>query len=287
MWCTYFSWQSHSTCGCPYGEGCHFSHYVPGGVSSYTTGIALKTTVKAPSIIAQPSLVAPHVASTTHSANGGGGANLGGFKSRLCKQFGTSEGCRFGDKCHFAHGERELKVTSNAHVDAPKGMASNAFVASIMFGEPPKGMVPNGIVSTVMVSEPPKGMVPNGYGAAMMVSEPPKSIIQNGYVAPMMVGEPPKGIIANGSFSTPLTSNHPPAVIPFPREPPPPGIVSSSSSIDKITIDAAMAGIIIGKGGMHAKEISRITGAKLAIRDHESDPNLRHVELEGTFDQMC
>uniref|UniRef100_A0A0D9VDA1 C3H1-type domain-containing protein n=1 Tax=Leersia perrieri TaxID=77586 RepID=A0A0D9VDA1_9ORYZ len=32
--------------------------------------------------------------------------------------------------------------------------------------------------------------------------------------------------------------------------------------------------------------ISRVTGAKLAIRDHESDANLKNIELEGTFDQI-
>ncbi|OEL18102.1 Zinc finger CCCH domain-containing protein 44 [Dichanthelium oligosanthes] len=54
----------------------------------------------------------------------------------------------------------------------------------------------------------------------------------------------------------------------------------------KISVDASLAGGIIGKGGTNTKHISRVTGAKLAIRDNEADPNLKNIELEGTFDQI-
>lgn len=37
---------------------------------------------------------------------------------------------------------------------------------------------------------------------------------------------------------------------------------------------------------MNSKQISRETGAKLSIRDHENDRNLKNIELEGTFDQI-
>ena len=37
---------------------------------------------------------------------------------------------------------------------------------------------------------------------------------------------------------------------------------------------------------MNSKQICWQTGVKLAIRDHESDPNLRNIELEGTFEQI-
>eukprot|EP00249_Psilotum_nudum_P018810 c26970_g2_i4 orf=686-1090(+) len=59
-----------------------------------------------------------------------------------------------------------------------------------------------------------------------------------------------------------------------------------ASSTAKISIDASLAGAIIGKGGIHQKQIRRVTGAKLAIRDHESDPNLKNIEMEGSFDQI-
>ncbi|KAK9921690.1 hypothetical protein M0R45_030192 [Rubus argutus] len=59
-----------------------------------------------------------------------------------------------------------------------------------------------------------------------------------------------------------------------------------ASSTAKISVDASLAGAIIGKGGVNSKHICRQTGAKLSIRDHESDPNLRNIELEGTFEQI-
>lgn len=59
-----------------------------------------------------------------------------------------------------------------------------------------------------------------------------------------------------------------------------------ASATAKISIDASLAGVIIGRGGVNTKQISRVTGAKLAIRDHESDTSLKNIELEGTFDQI-
>ena len=31
------------------------------------------------------------------------------YKTALCKHFNTPQGCSYGEKCHFAHGEQELK----------------------------------------------------------------------------------------------------------------------------------------------------------------------------------
>ena len=39
-------------------------------------------------------------------------------KSRLCNKLNTLEGCKFGDKCHFSHGEWEpSKLTSPTYED--------------------------------------------------------------------------------------------------------------------------------------------------------------------------
>uniref|UniRef100_A0A0D3BAT1 K Homology domain-containing protein n=1 Tax=Brassica oleracea var. oleracea TaxID=109376 RepID=A0A0D3BAT1_BRAOL len=67
-----------------------------------------------------------------------------------------------------------------------------------------------------------------------------------------------------------------------------PGHVSSfgASATAKISVDASLAGAIIGKGGVSSKQIYRQTGAKLTIQDHERDPNLKNIELEGTFEQI-
>ncbi|XP_019056326.1 PREDICTED: zinc finger CCCH domain-containing protein 36-like isoform X2 [Tarenaya hassleriana] len=68
----------------------------------------------------------------------------------------------------------------------------------------------------------------------------------------------------------------------------PPGPVSSfgASATAKISVDASLAGAIIGKGGINSKQICRQTGAKLSIQEHERDPNLKNIELEGTFEQI-
>ncbi|XP_019057709.1 PREDICTED: zinc finger CCCH domain-containing protein 36-like isoform X2 [Tarenaya hassleriana] len=59
-----------------------------------------------------------------------------------------------------------------------------------------------------------------------------------------------------------------------------------ASATAKISVDASLAGPIIGKGGINSKQICRQTGAKLSIKDHERDPNLKNIELEGTFEQI-
>ncbi|WOH03237.1 hypothetical protein DCAR_0522633 [Daucus carota subsp. sativus] len=76
-----------SMVGCPYGEGCHFLHYYPGGYNA----------------VAQVMNLEPIPAAQTAS-NGSSPA----VKSRLCNNYNTADGCKFGDQCHFAHGEWEL-----------------------------------------------------------------------------------------------------------------------------------------------------------------------------------
>ncbi|XBI46113.1 hypothetical protein VPH35_110432 [Triticum aestivum] len=46
------------------------------------------------------------------------------------------------------------------------------------------------------------------------------------------------------------------------------------------------SGAVIGRGGATIREISRASGARLRIRDHERDAGLKNVELEGTTDQI-
>ncbi|KAK3000021.1 hypothetical protein RJ639_024438 [Escallonia herrerae] len=134
-----------STAGCPFGESCHFLHYVPGG---YNAVAQMMNLAPAP---ASRNMTAPSIQN---------GSSAPTAKTRMCNKYNTAEGCKFGDKCHFAH------------------------------------------------------------------------------------------------------------------------------ATAKISVDASLAGAIIGKGGINSKQICRQTGAKLAIRDHEADPNLRNIELEGTFDQI-
>lgn len=53
-----------------------------------------------------------------------------------------------------------------------------------------------------------------------------------------------------------------------------------------MSVGAAFAGAIIGKAGANVKEINKVTGAKVSIRDHSTDPNLRNVEMEGSPEQI-
>ncbi|KAI3782499.1 hypothetical protein L2E82_12547 [Cichorium intybus] len=169
--------------GCPFGENCHFLHFFPGGYNAVAQMMNL------------PPTSAPSTTQTTT-------APPPATKTKICNKYNTAEGCKFGDKCHFAHGPWEI-------------------------GKP--------------------------------IAPPPDN---------------------------PQTTNLPP--ITTPRFGPPPPVAASfgASATAKISIDAFLAGTIIGKGGVNSKQISRETGAKLSIRDHENDRNLKNIELEGTFDQI-
>lgn len=169
-------------------------HYVPGGINA----VSHMTNFNNPSLV--PATRNPGV---PPAITDGSSPQL--VKTRMCNKYGTAEGCKFGDKCHFAHGERELgKPIIPSHEDRP--------------------------------------LAPTGGRLA-------------GRVEP-----PPPGLAAAASFGASATA--------------------------KISVDASLAGAIIGKGGVNSKQICRTTGAKLSIRDHETDANLRNIELEGTFDQI-
>ncbi|XP_010257466.1 PREDICTED: zinc finger CCCH domain-containing protein 14 [Nelumbo nucifera] len=188
-----------STAGCPFGEGCHFLHYVPGGINTvaHMTNLA--------------DLAVPSSRNTVGHHPIPDGSAPPAVKTRMCNKFNTAEGCKFGEKCHFAHGERELgKPIVSSHED-PRALG---------------------------------GAMTGGGRLAGRLEPPP----------------PPPGLAAAASFGASATA--------------------------KISVDASLAGAIIGKGGVNSKQICRLTGAKLAIREHESDPNLRNIELEGTFDQI-
>lgn len=54
----------------------------------------------------------------------------------------------------------------------------------------------------------------------------------------------------------------------------------------KIAVDAHLVGAIIGRGGATIKHIVKVSGAKVGIRDHESDSSKRNVEMEGSLEQI-
>lgn len=193
-----------STSGCPFGEGCHFLHYVPGGFKAVSQVI---------NVGSNPSPIPPvgrnHVPPSFPD-----GSSPPVVKTRLCNKFNTAEGCKFGDKCHFAHGEWELgRPTLPSYEEHPR-----------ILGQMQSSRV-GGRVEPPFPAHGPAG----SFGAA-------------------------------ASFGASATA--------------------------KISINASLAGAVIGKNGVNSKQICRVTGAKLSIRDHDSDPNLRNIELEGSFDQI-
>ncbi|KAL7126838.1 hypothetical protein ABFS83_14G213000 [Erythranthe nasuta] len=193
-----------STSGCPFGEGCHFLHYVPGGIKAVTQILGNNPALPA----ANRNPVAPP---PPHPPSFQENRPLA-VKTRLCNKFKTAEGCKYGDTCNFAHGEWELgKQTLPPHDDPRSNM----------------------------------GQMPGRYG---------------GGGSDYMEAPPPNHGMAAASFGASATA--------------------------KISIDASVAGAVIGKGGVNSKQICRMTGAKLSVRDHESDANLRNIELEGSFDQI-
>lgn len=75
--------------GCAYGDECHYLH-------TYRPGLPVP---------ARPAPL-PYVYAT--SAHGSTQMNEK-MKTRLCRNFQSPEGCRFGDRCSFAHGKGELR----------------------------------------------------------------------------------------------------------------------------------------------------------------------------------
>ncbi|KAE8674969.1 Zinc finger CCCH domain-containing protein 31 [Hibiscus syriacus] len=183
-----------STSGCPFGESCHFLHYVPGGIKAVSQMLGSNPALPT----ASRNAAAPPSFSN--------GSLPSAVKTRLCNKFSSPEGCKYGDKCHFAHGEWELGKPTDPAYEDPRVM----------------GSMPGRMASRM---EPPS----QGLGAA-------------------------------ASFGASATA--------------------------KISIDASLAGAIIGKNGVNSKHICRVTGAKFSIRDNESDPSSKNIELEGTFDQI-
>ncbi|XP_042025225.1 zinc finger CCCH domain-containing protein 14-like [Salvia splendens] len=185
-----------SVAGCPFGENCHFLHHVPGGYNAVAQMMNL-----APAPTPRP------VGGPPLPAHQNGYGSSAAVKTKICNKYKTAEGCKFGDKCNFAHGEWELGkpiMPSHSH--------DNPHLAA--------------------------GPMPGRFSARPELHAP--------------------GPTAN--FGLTATT--------------------------KISVDASLAGAVIGKGGVNSKHICRQTGTKLSIRDHEANPNLKNIELEGTFEQI-
>lgn len=190
-----------STSGCPFGESCHFLHYVPGGFKAVSQ---MQNLGGNPPL---PNLPPPRNYSAGSSAFPDSPSPT--VKNRLCNKFNSAEGCKFGDKCHFAHGEWELGKPSIPSYEDPRAFSMHRAGGGGRYEHPHLSR--------------PQGPPPSSFGA---------------------------------------------------------------SATAKISVDVKLTGAIIGKNGVNSKQVSRLTGVKLSIRDHDSDPNLCNIELEGSFEQI-
>ncbi|KAK6162866.1 hypothetical protein DH2020_002707 [Rehmannia glutinosa] len=84
------------TSGCSFGDACHFLHYFPG----YSAHAQLAN------------LGGNNAVSVARNANFTDGL-APTMKTKICNKINTPEGCRYGDKCHFAHSEMEISKPPN------------------------------------------------------------------------------------------------------------------------------------------------------------------------------
>ncbi|CAA0823847.1 Zinc finger CCCH domain-containing protein 36 [Striga hermonthica] len=135
-----------SASGCPFGEGCHFLHYVPGGIKAVTQ------------ILGNNPALPPNARNPMGPPSFPDGSSPPAVKTRLCNRFASGEGCKYGDKCNFAHGEHELgRPTFLPPHDDPRSMMGIK-QASQMVHE----LVAN--VSSMSAGPPGKGQGGSSYG---------------------------------------------------------------------------------------------------------------------------
>lgn len=88
---SYFFLSLRSAGDCRFGDGCCFVHHFPGELHEADQDVAKKMNrLDLGGDLAQ----APASPATV--------------KTRLCKNHDTPEGCKWGDRCHFAHGKDQL-----------------------------------------------------------------------------------------------------------------------------------------------------------------------------------
>lgn len=245
-----------STSGCPYGESCHFSHYVPGGLSSF----ALSQTASDVGARVLKGKTGPTGLSSSR-------ASSEGHTTQLCKNFGTPEGCRFGEKCYFAHGEKENRKFKDSMLATDRALDR----LSSLLPHLNQGFSSEGFKTRLCTNfQSPEGC---RFGEKCHFAHGEMDLRKS-----------------NGSMGAADATLDEKRLLRSLREPTPPGLGAAASfgavSTAKVSINASLAGLIIGKGGVNAKSICRVTGAKLFVKDHESDSNLRNIEMEGSFDQI-
>ena len=89
--------------GCPYGDRCNFLH----DMSAQPFTLALPAV---PGQGQEPFQQGPPPGAAQHQGGGGPPTVPLNYKTRMCVRFESEAGCPFGDKCHFAHGQADLRT---------------------------------------------------------------------------------------------------------------------------------------------------------------------------------
>ncbi|KAL3815037.1 hypothetical protein ACJIZ3_016305 [Penstemon smallii] len=92
-----------STSGCSFGDTCHFLHYAPGHSAHAQLGNMGGNAPVPPG-------------RNAHFTDGPAPA----MKTKLCNKINTPEGCRYGNKCNFAHSEMELGNPNTRSYEDPR-----------------------------------------------------------------------------------------------------------------------------------------------------------------------
>ncbi|KAG5583615.1 hypothetical protein H5410_054242 [Solanum commersonii] len=191
-----------------------------------------------------------------------------GSKTKPCTKFFSTAGCPFGESCHFLH-----------HV--PGGY--NAVAQMMNLGSAPPASR-NVAAPTMSNGNAPavKTKLCNKFNTAEGCKFGDTCNFAHGE---WQIGKP---IMPSQEDPRAMGVGPAPSRFGGRTEPPVSGHAASfgTTATAKISVDSSLAGAIIGKGGVNSKQICRQTGAKLAIREHETDTNLRNIELEGTFEQI-
>ncbi|XP_047335673.1 zinc finger CCCH domain-containing protein 14-like [Impatiens glandulifera] len=199
-----------------------------------------------------------------------------GSKSKPCTKFFSTTGCQYGESCHFLHyvpgGFNAVSQMTKTGRDSRNPMTAPP---------PPLQLHSDGPAPTVKTKLCNKFNTAEGckFGDQCRFAHGEIELGKRNFPS----HEDPRG----GGMGPPMASRQQPTRF----DPAPHGSSSAVanfgvSATAKISIDGSVAGAVIGKGGVISKEICRLTGVRLAVRDHESDPNKKNIELEGTFDQI-
>ncbi|XP_071736105.1 zinc finger CCCH domain-containing protein 14-like [Rutidosis leptorrhynchoides] len=186
-----------------------------------------------------------------------------GSKSKPCMKFFSFSGCPFGEGCHFSHYVPGGYKAPDQFTNVGGPLSRKPFIQQ-SFTDGPAPPMKSKLCNKLNTPEGCK------FGDNCRYAHSEAELGGRPYENP----RGPMNYSGHGGYQGQFEPSLP-AVANF-----------GQSATAKISIDAALAGPVIGKGGVNSKHICRQTGVKLHVRDHETDEKQKNIELEGSFDQI-